>query len=146
MQTYCATAKNVTEIRLDPRIAETIELSLRAQTSGSPAAAAFNRALADILGASKQAETPADAEIRKAISAELEVKGGIPDALIDVSVHGGVVELRGAIRSQYHRLKLCDVANGTPGVKAIHDHLIWMDHDSGAFLLSPEDSRASNPS
>ncbi|SDR63539.1 BON domain-containing protein [Rhizobiales bacterium GAS113] len=140
-----AMTNNVTEIRLDPNMAKTIEPMLRWQISGFPVVDALCRTLADILIASERQETPADTEIRMRISAQLDAQSGIPDALININVHDGIVELRGAIASQYHRQTLCAIAEGALGVKTVHDHLIWIDRNSSAFLLSPEDSAAANP-
>lgn len=136
---------NVTEIRLDANVAKAIEVILRSQISGLPAVDALHRALADILTASQVEETSADAEIHKTISARLDAKGGIANALINISVHDGAVALRGAIPSQCDRQALHAIVESVPGVTAVHDHLIWIDQFSGAFLLSLEDSAETAP-
>lgn len=129
------------DILLDVNIARAIGRALQSQVGEMPAMDSFHRALADILLAACDAEeTPEDAEIRRAISAQLDAEGGVRHALISVSVHDGVVELRGTTPSERHRQTLVAAAQSAPGVKAVHDHLIWMDEATGVFMPSPEDS------
>ncbi len=136
---------NIAEVRLDANVAKAIEVILRSQISGLPVVDALHRALADILTASEAEETPADAQIHKTIRTELHARGGMSNALINVGVHGGAVALRGAIPSQCDRQALHAIVESVPGVKAVHDHLIWIDRASGAFMLSPEDSAETTP-
>ena len=129
------------DILLDANIARAIGRALQSQVGDMPAMDSFHRALADILLTACDAEEmPQDAEIRRAVSSQLDAKGGIRHALISVSVHDGVVELRGTTPSEHHRQTLLALAQTVPGVKAVHDHLIWMDEATGVFLPSPEDS------
>jgi len=136
---------NIAEVRLDANVAKAIEVILRSQISGLPVVDALHRALADILTASDAEETPADMQIHETIRAQLDARGGMPNALINVGVHGGAVALRGAIPSQCDRQALHAIVESVPGVKAVHDHLIWIDRASGAFMLSPEDSAETTP-
>ncbi len=88
------------DILLDANIARAIGRALQSQVGDMPAMDSFHRALADILLTACDAEEmPQDAEIRRAVSSQLDAKGGIRHALISVSVHDGVVELRGTIRA-----------------------------------------------
>jgi hypothetical protein len=129
------------DILLDANIAKAIGRALQSRVGEMPAMDSFHRALADILlSASDAQETPEDAEIRHKISAQLDAKGGVRHALISVSVRDGVVELRGATPSEEHRRNLVAIAQSAPGVKTVHDHLIWMDERTGAYMPSPEDS------
>lgn len=87
-------------ILLDANIARAIGRALRSEVADTPAMDLFHRALADILfSAVDEEETPTDAEIRKAIFAQLYAEHAIEQALISVSVHDGVVELRGTTRA-----------------------------------------------
>jgi len=131
------------EIRLDSRIAKAIERTLRSQIFGIPVVDALHRTLADILSADTE-ETPADAEIRKTISSQFDCCDGAGDALLHVQVHDGIVELRGVVAKQDQHETLRLIAEKVPGVKEIHDHLIWIDVDSRVFQASPEDSAPSN--
>ncbi|MGO4872356.1 MAG: BON domain-containing protein [Roseiarcus sp.] len=129
------------DILLDSNIARAIGRALQSQVGDMPAMDSFHRALADILlTACDTEEAPQDAEIRKAISARLGAEGGAHHALVSISVHDGVVEFRGTTPSEHHREALRAAAQGVPGVKAVHDHLIWMDEATGVFMPSPEDS------
>ncbi len=131
----------MSDILLDASVARVIARALQSQVTAIPAMDSFHRALADILLAAADAEeTPMDAEIRKAICAQLDAKDGIRQPLISISVHDGVVELRGTTPSEHHRQTLRAIAQTVPGVKAVHDHLIWMDRAAGVFMPSPEDS------
>ena len=128
-------------ILLDAKVARAIGRALQSQVGDMPAMDSFHRALADILlTASDAEEAPEDAEIRRAITAQLDAESGIRHALISISVHDGVVEFRGTTPSEHHRQALLAVARNMPGVKAVHDHLIWMDEATGVFMPSPEDS------
>lgn len=129
------------DILLDANIARAIGRALQSQVGDMPAMDSFHRALADILLTACEAEeTPEDAEIRRAISSQVDAKGADRHALISVSVHDGVVEFRGTTPSESHRQALLAVARNMPGVKAVHDHMIWMDEATGVFMPSPEDS------
>jgi hypothetical protein len=135
----------VTEIRLDANVAKAIGQILQSQISGVPVVDALHRALADILAAADREETPRDATVHNTISAKIDAEGGIPNALINVSVRNGAVELHGVISRRRDRQMLRAIVLSVPGVRAVHDHLIWIDHISGTFLLSLEDSKAAMP-
>jgi osmotically-inducible protein OsmY len=106
-----------------------------------PMLRAFHGILADILlTASDADEAPADAQIRRAICAQLDAGGGISHALINFAVKDGKVEIRGAIASEHDRETVLAIARTVDGVKEVHDHLVWMDRDTHVFMPSPEDS------
>ena len=121
----------MTQVRIDENIAKVIGQILESRISGIPVVDALHRTLADILTASDGEETLADAEIRKIISARLDAKGGILDALINLNIREGVVVLRGVIPKQHQRQMLCAIAESVPGVRTVRDHLIWIDRFSG---------------
>lgn len=131
------------EVRLDARIAETIETALRSSVCAAPVLNEFHRALADILAASREDEAPQDAKIRDAITRQLDVESRFSNGLIKISVHDGNVQLLGLIPSESYRRRLHAIAESAPGVKAVHDHLIQIDPTSGAFTRSSEDSVAA---
>ncbi len=83
-----------------------------------------------------------DAELKSAVLTELERQKWAPIAWIDVSVADGIVEFRGNITDERQRDALHVVAENVPGVKGIHDHLVWVEPNTGTFLLSPEDEKA----
>jgi hypothetical protein len=63
-------------------------------------------------------------------------------ALIDPTVRDGVVELWGTITDGRERGALVVAAENVPGVKAVRDHLVWVDSTSGTVVYSPADAPA----
>jgi CBS domain-containing protein len=81
-----------------------------------------------------------DATIRERVIAALAGVSWAPDG--DVKVHDGVVELSGIITDERER-KACIVAvENAGGVKAVHDHMVWVEPMSGIALPSAEDQAA----
>jgi osmotically-inducible protein OsmY len=129
-------------VLLSSNVAKAIGRILHSEVRGVSVEDLLHRALGDILlTASDEKESPSDAEIRGAISAELDARDKSGQQLINVSVRDGVVEFRGVISGEHERGTLHAIAEAAPGVKAVHDHLIWIDRVTGAYLLSPEDSQ-----
>jgi CBS domain-containing protein len=79
---------------------------------------------------------PSDQAIRDRILAELAIQSWAPIALVDVHVRDGVVELWGMITDERERKAIVVAAENAPGVKAVNDHLTWVDAISG-MVLSP---------
>jgi CBS domain-containing protein len=82
--------------------------------------------------------TTSDEAIRERLLTELAKEAWAPVALIDVIVRDGVVELWGTITEERQRAALIAAAENVPGVKAVHDHLGWVDVVSGV-LYQPEE-------
>ena len=78
------------------------------------------------------------------ISAECAKQPWAPE--INVIVKNGIVELRGAITDERERQAFIVAAENVPGVKAVHDHLVWVDAMSGMAFLSQEDELQSRAS
>jgi CBS domain-containing protein len=99
----------------------------------------------DMLSALRKAaaSTPtrpaSDIDILSGIRAELDRVGCIPSGLIEASVHNGEVELNGCLTDERQRGAIHVAVENIPGVKGIHDHLVWVEPNSGFVLLSPED-------
>ncbi len=72
-----------------------------------------------------------DEKIRECLLAELDNEKWAPVGLINVVVRNGVVELWGIILDERHREALKVAAENIPGVKAVQDHLTWIDPVSG---------------
>jgi len=83
-----------------------------------------------------------DATIREQLLAEMKAQQWAPLAMTDVSVHDGVVELSGVISDERQRGALKAAAENIPGVKAVRDHMVWVEPTSGFTLESPEDVKA----
>lgn len=92
---------------------------------------------ADLLRAFAHAARPApatpgtDATIRAAIVAEMNRQTWGAGNTANVVVHDGIVELHGAVLDERERLAIRVMAENTPGVKKVEDHLFWVDVVSG---------------
>ena len=96
------------------------------------------RALAQLLPARK---VPAisDTELRKRLLGELDKQRWVPRNNIDATVKNGIVELRGAVTDDRERLGLRVIAENTPGVRGVHDRLIWVEPISGTVVEAPKE-------
>jgi CBS domain-containing protein len=100
--------------------------------------------LKGLLAALPKAGAPhPDAEIKAAILAELAKQGWAPRASVRVAVLNGVVTFDGAITDGRMRSGLKVIAENTPGVAAVHDHMAWIEPNSGYYLPSEEDEDRS---
>jgi CBS domain-containing protein len=82
--------------------------------------------------------TQSDESIRAQLLTELGKQPWAPLALIDPIVRDGIVELWGTITDERERHALIVAAENVPGVKAVRDHLAWVDATSG-MVFSPSD-------
>jgi CBS domain-containing protein len=104
---------------------------------------------ADLLGAlarlARAAETVAtnDAEIRERVMVELRRQSWAPLDLINVIVRDRIVDLQGTITEDSARHAMVVAAENVPGVRAVHDHLVWVEPVSGMTVL-PQDTRAAS--
>jgi len=94
------------------------------------------RALASLAREAK-APAPDDAAIRERILAECKEQSWAP--MVNVLVRNGVVELWGTLTDERERRALIVAAENVPGVKAVHDHMVWIEPVSGLTLQSQED-------
>ena len=86
----------------------------------------------------REAAPKTDEEICAAIQAEIDSQQWTPRASIRVSAKDGEVTFDGAITDERLREGLRVIAENTPGVKAVHDRLAWIEPNSG-FLIPAED-------
>ena len=82
--------------------------------------------------------TAADDELRKKILTSMEKQPWCPMGL-NVVVRNGVADLSGIITDDRQRSAAAVAAKNVAGVKAVHDHLCWVDTMSGTYIESPED-------
>jgi CBS domain-containing protein len=75
-----------------------------------------------------------DEEIREHILAEIAKQPWGPRASVDVKVAAGFVELYGSITDERERTALKVLAENTPGVTAVRDHLVWVEPMSGIVI------------
>jgi len=78
--------------------------------------------------------THSDAEIRERILSELGKAAWVPRDGLSITVSDGVVDLNGVILEDKEREALRVVAENIPGVKAVEDHLIWIEPVSGLVI------------
>jgi len=88
----------------------------------------------------QSATSRADVDVRQHILAALAGETWVPKSFIDVEVRDGVVELRGRILDERERQALRVVAENTPGVKAVKDHLLWVEPLTGMTFGPPADA------
>jgi CBS domain-containing protein len=85
-----------------------------------------------------------DTTIRERILAECAKQSWAPH--VNVVVRDGVVELWGVITDERERQAFIVVAENVPGVKAVRDHLAWIEPTSGMVVLSEEDETKARAS
>ena len=95
-------------------------------------------ALAAVSREAKPAEQ-SDEAIRAALLAELSRQPWAPVALVNPVVRNGVVELWGTITDERERPALVVAAENVPGVKAVRDHLAWVDATSGMVVYQTDE-------
>ncbi len=117
-------------------------LDSKGQLVGIVSRANLLRGLADLLDA-PPAPSVGDAELRTRILAAIDKERWSPSASIDIAVKNGVAELRGAILDEREREALIVVAENTPGVKSVVDHLVWVEPMSGMVVEFPKEQTKS---
>jgi CBS-domain-containing membrane protein len=146
---------NVVTIELTAALAEAVDLMNRHNIKRLPvmqsgfvvgilARADLLRAMAPLLRTPPKIST--DAKIRDSILDQFKQLEWTPIASIAVDVHQGVVELRGSLSDERQRSAIKVIVENIPGVTVIRDHLIWVEPNSGVYLLSEEDARAERAS
>jgi CBS domain-containing protein len=96
------------------------------------------------LAAETKAPAGDDATIREQILAECGKQSWAPMA--NVVVRNGVVELWGTITDERERQALIVASENIAGVKAVHDHLVWIEPNSGFVIQSEEDEARARAS
>jgi CBS domain-containing protein len=82
-----------------------------------------------------------DAEIKAGILAELDKLEWAPRASVRVEVANGVVTFGGSITDERLRDGLKVIAENTPGVTAVHDHIAWIEPNSGVVIPTDDDDQ-----
>jgi len=75
-----------------------------------------------------------DATIRERLVDELEKEKWAPTATTNIVVLNGVVELWGSVFDDRQREALKVAAENIPGVKAVKDHMVWIEPTSGMWV------------
>jgi CBS domain-containing protein len=79
-----------------------------------------------------------DAEIRERVIAELRKQSWAPLGLINVIVRDRTVDLQGTITDDGAGQAVVVAAENVPGVRAVRDHLVWVEPLSGMTVLPDE--------
>ena len=80
-----------------------------------------------------------DAEIRENILAVIDKEPWGPRFSVEVTVEQGAVNLHGTVTDDRERSALIVAAENAPGVRTVHDHLVWVDGTTGLVIPSTED-------
>lgn len=89
----------------------------------------------------QHSEDRSDDDIREQILAELANAAWVPRDGLSISVKDGVVDLNGVILEEKERQALRVVAENVPGVRAVEDHLVWIEPVSGTVIDPPQGQR-----
>jgi CBS domain-containing protein len=87
-------------------------------------------------------EAPTDTDdrsIRASILDALDNASWAPMTTLNVTVAEGVVDVWGTITNDDERRAICVIAENTPGVKGVHDHLVYVEPYSGTVIEAPDD-------
>lgn len=82
----------------------------------------------------------ADAAIRDRIVEIIDKEPWGPRFSVDVGVSDGVVDLYGTVTDERERTALVVAAENLPGVKTVHNHLVWVEPNSG-LVVGADDER-----
>jgi CBS domain-containing protein len=93
-----------------------------------------------LIGRVRNAEPLAtdDRTIRTAILNALEAQSWAPMTTLNVTVADGVADLWGTITNDEERRAIRVVAENTPGVKTVHDHLVYVEPYTGTVIDAPD--------
>ena len=80
-----------------------------------------------------------DSEIKDAIQSELDKLEWAPRASVRVEVADGVVTFDGSVTDERLRDGLKVIAENTPGVTTVRDHMAWIEPNSGVVIPSQGD-------
>ena len=78
--------------------------------------------------------TADDRALREAILQAMASQPWAPVTTLNVTVAGGVADVWGSISSQEERRALCVIAENTPGVKHVIDHLVFVETYTGTVI------------
>jgi CBS domain-containing protein len=81
-----------------------------------------------------QNEIRTDSDLQTAIDMELQRHAWAPVKSVRVLVDDGVATLEGAIPDDSLREGLKVLVENVPGVKGVHDHLAWIEPNSGLYM------------
>jgi signal-transduction protein with cAMP-binding, CBS, and nucleotidyltransferase domain len=80
-----------------------------------------------------------DLAIREQLIGEMQKEKWAPTAMINIGVRDRIVELWGTIFDERQRDALKVAAENIPGVRAVKDHMVWVEPVSGMFIEPREE-------
>jgi hypothetical protein len=80
-----------------------------------------------------------DREIRSAIMNALEAQSWAPMTTLNVTVAAGVADVWGTITNEEERRAIHVVVENTPGVKIVHDHMVYIEPYTGMVIDAPDE-------
>jgi len=83
-----------------------------------------------------------DTSIREMLLAEMQKESWAPAAMVNIVVRDGVVELWGVVIDDRQREALKVAAENIPGVRAVKDHMVWVEPTSG-IVIEPRGAAAT---
>lgn len=139
----------VVTVPTDAPLADVVELMEQRRikrlpvTDGNHVVGVVSRAdLLRALAVTARAEPPPaadDRSLRAAVLDALDKQSWTPLTTLNVTVQDGIVDLWGAITNENERRGICVLAENTPGVKKVNDHLVLVEPYSGAVIAGPAD-------
>lgn len=81
-----------------------------------------------------------DRSIRDAILDALDNASWAPLTTLNVTVSQATVDLWGTVSHNDERRAVCVIAENTPGVKSVRDHLVYVEPYSGTVIEAPDDT------
>jgi CBS domain-containing protein len=83
---------------------------------------------------------PDDRTIRESILDTLTHESWAPKTTLNVTVVNGVVDLWGTISNDQERRAICVIAENTPGVTKVIDHLVFVEAYTGTVIEAPPET------
>jgi CBS domain-containing protein len=96
------------------------------------------QALASLAPAAPE-HSQSDAALREKLMAEMDQQPWAPKGLINIIVKDGVASLWGSITDEREREALHVLAENTPGINGVQDHLVWVEPTSGLVISTGDD-------
>ncbi len=81
-----------------------------------------------------------DSTLRGNILDALENQPWAPVTTLNLTVANGVVDIWGTITNEAERSAIRVTAENTPGVKLVHDHLVYVEPYTGTVIDAPDDT------
>jgi CBS domain-containing protein len=81
-----------------------------------------------------------DRTIRTAILNALEAQSWAPMTTLNVTVADAVVDLWGTITNEEERHGIRVIAENSPGVKAVNDHMVYIEPYTGTVIDAPDET------